>query len=158
MASSSASDVYQANDLRDFIANLPQEIIDEVVKDIPLPGEVSEAPYPVNVMPPTAMAEGSKAGAAPVAEVNNAAPSTPVTRAFVCTTCNRSLKRRRHLRNHQFSHRPYGERPYGCTKCGKKYISKWALTRHNKVKHSTPAVLHYQPGPHGFEESEPSNQ
>ncbi|KAH7693360.1 C2H2-type transcription factor Trm2 [Aphelenchoides avenae] len=155
MASSSTSDIYQANDLRDFIANLPEEILDEVVKDIPLPGEVTETASNLNS---TLLPAAAEAATAPAADAANAAPSTPVSRAFVCTTCNRALKRRKHLRNHQYSHRPYDERPYGCTKCGKKYISKWALTRHCKVKHSPPAALQHHPGPHGFEESEPSNQ
>ncbi|KAH7703570.1 hypothetical protein AAVH_29262 [Aphelenchoides avenae] len=130
MASSSSSDVYQANDLRDFIANLSQEILDEVVKDIPLPGEVPETTFNLNTnLPP----------------LQQKRPQLLRTRSMPPLL-------------HPSRPSPYGERPYGCTKCGKKYISKWALTRHCKVKHSPPAALQHQPGPHGFEESEPSNQ
>ena len=115
MSTQQTGDVYAAKDLQSFIANLPQEIIDEVP-----PAEVAPQES-FTFDPPVVQAEPMK--------------EKPPT--FQCTECNRTLTRKRYLTTHRFRHLPYEARPHGCSECPKRYVNKWSLKRHLKVKHAT---------------------
>lgn len=118
---SQSLDVYDAPDLQSFIANLPQEIIDEVSLPSENPSKTDEAQITGNTTSSPAI----------VSEPQEVKPKN-----YLCTDCNRVLTRHRYLSSHRFRHMPYADRPYGCTKCFKKYVTKWSLARHLKLKHS----------------------
>ena len=115
MTSQQPTDVYAAPDLQSFIANLPQEIIDEV------PPSAVATQTPVTFDPPVVQSE----------------PKEEKAKTFHCGECNRTLTRKRYLSTHRFRHLPYEARPYGCSECPKKYVTKWSLERHTKTKHAT---------------------
>lgn len=129
-----------------------------VLATSPLVETVSGAKADTANSDPLAPIVGASKIDASAADAINSTLSHSKARGFTCNVCNRTLTRRTQWQNHQYIHLPYLAHPYGCPTCGKKYVSKWALTRHCKAKHSSPAVLQYRPEPHGFEESETSNR
>ena len=65
-----------------------------------------------------------------IIKTENAAEQTV---AYVCSICHSVLKTKKNLREHLRRHNSTEDRPFGCTACSKRFVTKTELTRHSRV-------------------------
>ena len=56
-------------------------------------------------------------------------------RQYSCKVCSKTMKHLKSLKRHITSKHSGSEKPYQCTKCGRRFYSKWSLQRHYRRFH-----------------------